>query len=144
MTVMDEVPLGWVEDPPGSGLLIPDPNLYDGTGGGWVEGPADPRLSVLWPGSEDYGDELGFPLYVARIQCETFAPALAEGVVAPVNYVAAQVLQTRALVRAGIVGDGDKAGGYGETVAVFPMDWTVKALLRPRRGRPYFGGRRPS
>lgn len=56
-------------------------------------------------------------------------------VVVPDRYVAAQVLQTRALVRAGIADTGDMTGGYGETVTVFPMDWQVKALLRPA-GKP--------
>lgn len=115
---------------------------YGGLGDGWITDPYDPRLAVLWPGSEDYTDDLGFPLNVARIQCERFAPVLAEDAVAPENYVAAQVLQARALLRAGIVGSGDQAGGYGETVTVFPMDWTVKNLLRPKKGRPYFGGAR--
>lgn len=117
---------------------------YDGAGDGWIIDPADPRLVVLWPGAEDYPEGLGLPLYVAAIQCARFAPTLAEAAPVPENWVAAQVLQTRALVRAGIVGDNDRAGGYEETVTVFPMDWTVKALLRPRRGKPYFGGRRAS
>lgn len=117
---------------------------YDGAGDGWITDPADPRLVVLWAGAADYGaDELPFPLYCAAVQCATFAPQLAEGATVPENWVAAQVLQCRALIRAGIVGDGDRAGvGGGEVVTVFPMDWTVKSLLRPRRGRPYFGGNR--
>lgn len=123
-------------------MALPIP-LHPGAGVGWILDPADARLEVLWAGAVDYGQDLAFPLYVAAIQCERFAPTLAEGATVPENYVAAQVLQTRALVRAGIVGDGDRAGAE-ETVTVFPMDWTVKALLRPRRGRPYFGGRRPS
>ena len=113
---------------------------YDGFGGGWIFDSSDPRLDVLWPGSADYEEGLEFPFYVAMIQCRDFAPALAEGAAAPENYVAAQVLQTRALLRAGLAGDGDRAGGYGETVTVFPMDWQVKNLLRPKRGKPSFGG----
>lgn len=118
-----------------------EPALYEGQGDGWVQTSSDPRLAVLWPGGADmiFAD---FPLHVARIQCEEFAPALAEGAPVPENYVAAQIMQARALVRSGHVGAGDQAGGYGETVTVFPMDWTVKALLRPRRGKPYFGGGR--
>lgn len=116
---------------------------FDGAGEGWITDPADPRLVVLWAGAEDYGDQLAFPLYCAAVQCANFAPTLAVGATVPDNWVAAQVLQARALVRAGIVGDGDRAGiDGGETVAVFPLDWTVKALLRPRKGRPYLGGRR--
>ena len=112
---------------------------YSGLGDGWITYPYDPRLAVLWPGSEDYEDSLAFPLHVARIQCERFAPAV--GATVPENYVAAQVMQARALVRAGVVGSGDQTG-YGETVTVFPMDWTVKNLLRPKKGKPYFGGAR--
>lgn len=109
--------------------------------GGWITDPADPRLGVLWPGAHDYDpDDLELPLLAALQQCSDFAPALAPDALAPVNWVAAQALQTRALVRAGVVGSGDQAGGYGETVTVFPMDWTVKNLLRPKRGKPYFGG----
>ena len=118
--------------------------IYEEFGDGWIESPSDGRLFVLWPGAADYneGDVLEFPLYCAMVQCRAFAPALAEGVKAPENWVAAQVLQTRALVRAGVVGDGDRAGLTGEGVAVFPMDWQVKNLLRPRKGKPYFGGKR--
>lgn len=115
---------------------------YEGRGDGWIVDAADPRLAVLWPGAADYGDDLGFPLEVARVQCEAFAPALDPAAPVPENYVAAQVLETRSLVRAGVVGDGDAFGGVERTVSVFPMDWTVRAMLRPRRGRLYFGGRR--
>lgn len=110
--------------------------------GVWITDPDDPRLGVLWPGSVDQTvDDLAFVLNVARIECEEFAPALAEDVPVPDNWVAAQIMQARALVRAGVVGAGDRMG-VEEGVTVFPLDWTVKQLLRPRRGRPYFGGRR--
>ena len=112
----------------------------------WITSPTDPRLQDLWPGAIDYigsdTDFLALPLNAARIQCEAFAPTLADTDPVPDNYIAAQVLQARALVRAGIVGSGDQMGEDGQTVSVFPMDWTVKLLLRPRKGKPYFGGRR--
>lgn len=114
---------------------------FPGAGDGWITDPADPRLVALWPGATDYtADDLGFPLWCARLQCERFAPELVAGDPVPENYVAAQVLQARALVRAGYVGDGDRTGLDEQGVVVYPMDWTVKALLRPKRGRPYFGG----
>lgn len=114
--------------------------------GVWVTSPDDPRLVVLWAAGVDYPEEdgLGFVLNVARTQCAEFAPTLGPDDPIPDHYVAAQVMQARALVQAGIVGPGDQAGGYGDAVTVFPMDWAVKNLLRPRRGRPYFGGRRAS
>jgi hypothetical protein len=114
--------------------------------GVWISGPDDPRLVVLWAAAADYeDDDLAFPLNVARIQCERFAPALPEGTPVPDNYVAGQILQARALVREGVVGSGDQVGGLDAAVTLFPMDWNVKLLLRPRKGRPYFGGgkRRP-
>jgi len=49
----------------------------------------------------------------------------------------AQVLQARALARSFTVGDGGMVGPDGETVTVYPMDWTVKRLLRPHRARRY-------
>ena len=122
-------------------MTVPAP-AYDGAGEGWITDPADPRLVVLWPGSIDYPEGLGFPLYCAAVQCADFAPTLPVGDPIPENWVAAQVLQCRALVRAGIVGDADQAGGYGEPITLFPMDWTVKNLIRPRKGKPYLGGRR--
>ena len=121
---------------------------YEGFGDGWIIDASDPRLCVLWPGYIDYdtdyedkGNGLAFVLYVARIQCENFAPTLAEGVNVPENYVAAQVLQTRALIRAGVAGDN---GGQSmdETVTLFPMDWTVKNLLRPQSPRKVSFGKR--
>ncbi len=110
---------------------------YDGFGLGWITDASDPRLEILWPAAINIDEGVEFPLYCARIQCEAFAPAIPDGQEAPENYVAAQVLQARALVRAGIAGSGDQIGGPGqETVTVYPMDWTVKQLLRPRKGRP--------
>lgn len=111
---------------------------------GWITDATDPRVHDLWPGAGEDHALLVSVFAVARTQCEAFAPALPDDADVPQNYVAAQVMQARALVRAGITGPGDQSGGYGETVAVFPMDWTVKNLLRPRRGRPYFGGVRAS
>lgn len=104
---------------------------------GWVLYSNDARLRDLWPGALDYVS-MELPLRVAQIQCERFAPTLPEGAEIPDNYIAAQIMQARALVRAGIVGTGDQVGGYGETVTVFPMDWAVKNLLRPKRGKPVF------
>lgn len=125
---------------------------FPGQGEGWITDPNDPRLEVLWPGSVDYVDDsLAFPLWVARIQCETFAPSLlsngqgnedwikAQATAVPENFVAAQVLQCRDLVRAGVVGDQGSAGNYEDPVTTFPMSWHCKNLLRPRRGKPYFG-----
>lgn len=121
---------------------------FDGFGDGWVKDSSDPRLAVLWPGSEDYeeidntDDNLEFVFLVARYQCQAFAPVLLIGEPIPENWVAAQVLQARALVRSGVSGSNDTSGTFDQTVTVFPMDWTVKNLIRPKKAKPYFGGKR--
>lgn len=77
-------------------------------------------------------------LETARIQCEAFAPAVT-GPVAPVNYRQAQLLQVRNLWQAttkNVGGDID-AGGF--SMPVYPLDWIVKGLLRPKRGVPIVG-----
>lgn len=99
---------------------------------GWLTS-SDVDLASFWPGSIDLDpDALDAYLAAARKQCEDFAPPLEVGAPVPHEYRLAQALQARALARSGIVGSGDQLGGYGETVSVFPMDWTVKRLLRPQ------------
>jgi len=105
---------------------------------------AEDDMRPYWPlcpfDVEDDGDyaELTALLAVAQAQCEAFAPALAEGDEVPERYRMAQALQARALQRSGTVGSGDQFGAEGFTVTVWPMDWSVKALLRPA-GRPVVG-----
>lgn len=97
------------------------------------------ELRAIWPGVDDLEDDaLAVVLAAARAQCEAFAPALGEGVPVPQRYRLAQAMQARALARAGVAStDGSTLGGYeGEPVTVFPMDWQVKALLRPYKGKP--------
>lgn len=66
----------------------------------------------------------------AKDQCLAFAPAT---VGVPVRYRQAQLLQARALWNSGHVNSDGALGGGDLTVTVFPMDWTVKNLLRPKR-----------
>lgn len=100
----------------------------------WIANRDDERLTELWDGHADLSDAaLVMVLDAARTQCQEFAPALANPDEPPAHYVVAQVLQARALTRAGFVGSNDQVGGFGETVTVYPMDWQVKALLRPKK-----------
>ena len=71
----------------------------------------------------------------AWMQCWTYAPTLPLGAVVPDNYRLAVKMQTRALWRSVNSNGGDQIGGEF-SVTVFPMDWTVQALLRPKRGKP--------
>lgn len=103
---------------------------------GWLT-PNDPALATYWPGSADLSaDDLATLLTSAMVQCEEYAPDLDAPAIVPDNYRHAQALQARALFRAGIAGSNDQIGMDGMSITVFPMDWTVKALLRPRRGKP--------
>ena len=48
----------------------------------------------------------------------------------------AEIYQARARYNAvKSAGDGNNVGPDGMTVTVFPLDWQVQQLLRPRRGR---------
>lgn len=51
----------------------------------------------------------------------------------PARFARAQALQARARIRAGNTSSSDAQGFDGVQVTVFPMDWQVKQLLRPRR-----------
>ena len=113
---------------------------------GWLSGPGR-QVQNYWPGSVDVdAEELGALLTSAAIQCDAYAPKMTITDIAvvgtttecedyaPDNYLHAQVLQARALYRSTMAGSGDQIGVDGQTVTIFPMDWTVKNLLRPKRG----------
>lgn len=113
---------------------------------GWLQAYQIGDVRRYWPGAEDIDPlELDALLISSAIQCDAYAPkitttTLVDGVEteiegdAPGNYLHAQVLQARALYRSTMAGSGDQIGLDGQAVTVFPMDWTVKNLLRPKRG----------
>jgi hypothetical protein len=74
----------------------------------------------------------------AKIQCVAYAPALALDEPVPTNYLQAQLMQTRAIYTAFIANQNDNIDGQFP-VRVFPMDWNIKALLRPKTGIPRVG-----
>ena len=94
-----------------------------------------------WADAEQMSDEeLTRYLAAAYEQCAAYAPDLdVDQTVIPSRLVQAQVMQARAIWRALSAGDGDQLGPDGFRVTVYPMDWTVKNLLRPRRGLPRVG-----
>jgi len=97
---------------------------------GWLE--TTDSLVANWLDAPD-SDELFVLLSSAYAQCLAFAPELAVGAVVPENYKLAQFFQTKALLRSQLAGSGDQIGADGMSVTVFPMDWTVKNLLRPKK-----------
>jgi len=76
-------------------------------------------------------------LDAAKLQCLAYAPTLAAGALVPVNYLHAQLMQARALYQSVIANQQDNVGIEGFQVRVFPLDFTIRALLRPKKA---FGG----
>lgn len=108
---------------------------------GWVDPATDLDEWADAPLDEDI---LARYLTAGHEQCEAYLPHIIDadtGLGTPVvpdpvpaRLVLAQIMQARALYRAALAGSGDQIGPDGLTVTVWPMDRTVKALLRPRRG----------
>lgn len=78
-------------------------------------------------------------LETARITCVAFAPELAEGTAVPLNYRAANLMQARNQWNASKVDPNGQVGADGFQITIFPLDWAVKALLRPKNPRPVIG-----
>lgn len=72
-------------------------------------------------------------LDAAKLQCIAYAPTLPVGALIPINYVHAQLMQARALYQSVIANQQDNVGLEGFQVRVFPLDFTIRALLRPKR-----------
>lgn len=100
----------------------------------WVT-PEDELLTVLWADMPISDDVTATVLRAAQRQCADYAPRLAEDATVPDNYRLALVMQARAVHRSFLAGSGDQIGPDGLTVTVYPMDRSVKALLRPSRPR---------
>jgi hypothetical protein len=99
---------------------------------GWlVDGD---QLEPYWPEWTGQAREAEAILSAAADQCAAFAPdpGGTQDVQVPERFKLAQVMQARALYRAGLVRQDNQIGVDGQTVTVFPMDWQVKALLRPK------------
>ena len=70
-------------------------------------------------------------LDTAKAQCIAYAPAITGN--PPISYVQAQLLQSRAIFQSVIANQNDTSGLDGFTVRVFPLDFTIRAMLRPKR-----------
>lgn len=87
-----------------------------------------------WDGAPQDDARLYSLLETARTQCLAYAPATTT---IPPHYRAAQVLQARNIWNASRIDPGaSQMNADGYTVPVFPLDWTVRQLLRPIQGRP--------
>lgn len=89
-----------------------------------------------WEDAEALTDSRLFVLLeTARLECIAYAPKLPADELPPINYREAQLVHARNRNAAWRV---DPAGGGDDTsfnLGAFPMDWTVKQLLRPQQGR---------
>lgn len=80
-------------------------------------------------------------LTTAREQCEAYAPALVDDeglpLAVPIRYRLAQIMQARNVWNASKTDPA--SGGIGPdgfVIRPFPMDWTVKNILRPKNAVP--------
>lgn len=93
-----------------------------------------------WRDAEDLtDDDLTSYLLSAYESCLPFAPALVDGAEVPESWRLAQVMQARAQMRSLTAGRDDNMAADGLNVTVYPLDWNVRQLLRPKRGRPRVG-----
>lgn len=72
-------------------------------------------------------------LDTAKKQCQKYAPALPALQHPPIEYVQAQLIQARAIYQNVISNNNDTTGLEGFTVRIFPLDYNIRAMLRPKR-----------
>lgn len=114
---------------------------------GWVDLDGD-DLAADWSDAPVDAEVLATYLRAAYDQCVTYLPHRREvgglyGDLVPIMPMPggdreascrlAQIMQARALYNSVTAGRGDQLGPDGLAVTVYPMDWTVRNLLRPRR-----------
>ena len=90
------------------------------------------QARVLWPQAPDEDAVLFMLLESAKAACIAFAPVLPVGSIVPVSYRQAQFQQARASWLAMSATMDSSVGDNEFAVTVFPLDWNVKQLLRPK------------
>lgn len=101
----------------------------------WLTSADTELLEELWS-DVPMNDELtDIYLDAAKEACLAYAPALAAGADVPASWRLAQVMQARNISNAGAAGTSGENDGSSYGLTTFPLDWQVKQLLRPRRGR---------
>ncbi|WP_036963688.1 hypothetical protein [Promicromonospora kroppenstedtii] len=107
----------------------------------WI---TDEQAIGLWADAENLEpDVLQLLLASAYEDCVAFLPELPEGEdyedKPTPNRVLAQLYQAKSRYNALLAGNDGQIGAGENTITLFPLDWQVKQLLRPKRGRPTFG-----
>ncbi|WP_144719246.1 hypothetical protein [Agrococcus jejuensis] len=118
--------------------LLPLPVIVEHEdGGGWYTIAA---ARHDWSGAPSDDGRLHDLLVVARHQCLEYAPTLAADAPIPTRYRQAQLMQARNIWNASKTDPGATTlGPEGFAAPVFPLDWSVQQMLRPRRGKPVIG-----
>lgn len=93
-------------------------------------------IREIWAAAPDHDLALYELLEVSKNDCLAYAPALVEGAKAPINYKRGQYLHARNGFNAGAVDTNGEMGDNGFVIRPFPLDWTVKQTLRPKRAVP--------
>lgn len=91
------------------------------------------QARFLWADAPLEDVTLALLLDTAKEQCVAYAPTLPLGAVIPARYTQAQLTQARALYQSTIANQNDNVGIEGFTVRVFPLDFTIRAMLRPKK-----------
>lgn len=109
---------------------------------GWVD-TEDIDVMNEWRDFDDIPEDVRERyLRAAYEQCLAFLPQKRDvlgnlvpdvPITVPERFRLAQINQARALFNSVISGPNDSLDAGGVSVTVFPMDWTVKNLLRPKR-----------
>jgi len=90
-----------------------------------------------WPDAEHIDDPTLWELLeVTRGEVIEFAPVLAVDVPVPDNYRLGQRMHARNTWNASRVSPDGSAGEGDFVIRPFPLDWHVKQILRPKRGKP--------
>lgn len=107
----------------------------------WTDWLTEVEVATLWVDAPDDAFTLGLLMNAALAQVLAFAPAAPGDSPTPVppNFKLAQLMQTRNLWNASQVDPGGSMGESDFAVRPFPLDWQVKALLRPKSATPLVG-----
>jgi len=101
------------------------------------------QAEALWADAANLDPEvLELLLESAHTDCVAFLPDGADDTAdedVPANWKLAEVYQARSRYNAVLAGGDNQVGDDGQSITVFPLDWQVKQLLRPKKGRPTFG-----
>ena len=96
----------------------------------------------MWSGANQMTDELLWDaLNLSKQQVLEFAPALADDAPIPDSYRSAQWKQAKNLWNANKANpsSGDTGDPDGFSLTIYPLDWQIRQILRPKRGVPVVG-----